>query len=199
MQEFDHIAALWATHNVDVSISADDMLKQAKKEVNSLRTKSLLNIVGMSLSVVAMVMLWLLYPVNSWTTHAGISIMIIAILVYAVILYNNYKIIAKSDFTQNPDEFVNRLKLYQLDRLALYNKLYWFYVIALSLGMGLYFIEILTYLSFWMQLMAVAFSFAWIVFCSTMVRKAVIKKDKQRISMLVEKFERIGKQFHSAE
>lgn len=203
MQEFDHIAALWATHNVDVSISADDMLKQAKKEVNSLRTKSLLNIAGMSLSVVAMVTLWLLYPlfyeIQSWTTHAGISIMIIAILVYAIILYNNYKIIAKSDFTQNPDEFVNKLKVYQLNRLALYNKLYWFYVIALSLGMGLYFIEILTQLSFWLQLLAVVLSFGWIVFCSTLVRKAVIKKDKERISMLVEKFERISKQFESSE
>ena len=199
MQEFDHIAALWATHNVDVSISADDMLKQAKKEVNSLRTKSLLNIAGMSLSVVAMAMLWLFYPIQSWTTHAGISIMIIAILVYAIILYNNYKIIAKSDFTQNPDEFVNKLKVYQLDRLALYNKLYWFYAIALSLGMGLYFIEILTHLSFWLQLLAVALSFGWIIFCSTLVRKAVIKKDKERISMLVEKFERIGKQFHTVE
>jgi hypothetical protein len=46
MQEFDHIEALWAAHTVDVKISSDEMLKQAKKEVNGMRTKSLLNIGG---------------------------------------------------------------------------------------------------------------------------------------------------------
>ena len=41
MQEFDHIEALWAKHTVDVKISADDMLKQAKKDVGNIKPKSL--------------------------------------------------------------------------------------------------------------------------------------------------------------
>lgn len=198
MQEFDDIAALWAKHTVDVQISADRMLKQAKREVKALRLKSLLNVAGMVLAVLAMVTLWLIIPIQNWSTHLGLSIMIVAILVYAVILYNNYKIIAKHDFTANPNEFIMKLKSYQLVRLSLYNRLYWFYAIALSLGMSLYFIEILAHLSAVMQFVAIAFSFGWIVFCSTLIRKAVIKKDKERIALLVEKFERIGQQFNSA-
>ncbi len=194
MQEFNHIEALWAKHTVDVTISADDMLKQAKKEVNSMRNKSLLNIFGMCLSVFAIAMLWLFYDVQSWTTHAGISIIISTILVYAVILYNNYKIISKVDFTVNPNEFIAKLKLYQLSRLVIYNRLYWFYTIALSLGMALYFIEILARMEFWMQTITVVVSFGWMIFCSTLVRKAVIRKDKQRIALLIEKFERISGQ-----
>lgn len=194
MQEFDEIEALWAKHTVDVSISADDMLKQAKKEVNGLRTKSLLNIGGMILSVIAMAMLWLFYDIQNWTTHAGISIIIITILVYTAILYNNYKIISKVDFTVNPNEFITKLKLYQLDRLTMYNRLYWFYTIALSLGAALYFIEVLSHMEFWMQVIAIILSLGWMVFCSTLVRKAVIKKDKERISLLIEKFERISGQ-----
>ena len=194
MQEFDQIEALWAKHTVDVKISADDMLKQAKKEVNGMRTRSLLNIGGMVLSVIAMAMLWLLYDVQNWTTHAGITIIIITILVYTAILYNNYKIISKVDFTINPNDFINKLKLFQLDRLTMYNRLYWFYTIALSLGMVLYFIEILARMNFWMQIVAVVVSFGWMIFCSTVLRKAVIKKDKERIALLIEKFERIGSQ-----
>ncbi len=197
MQEFNQIEALWAKHTVDVAISAEDMLKQAKKEVNSMRTKSLLNIAGMCLSVFAIAMLWLFYDVQSWTTHAGISIMISTILVYTVILYNNYKIISKVDFTVNPNEFIAKLKLYQLSRLAMYNRLYWFYTIALSLGMAFYFIEILERMEFWMQTIAVGVSFGWMIFCSTLVRKAVIKKDKQRIALLIEKFERISGQINN--
>lgn len=195
MQEFDHIEALWAKHTVDVKISADEMLKQAKKEVNGMRTKSLLNIGGMIISSLAMATLWLFYDVKSWTTHAGISIIIIAIVVYTIILYNNYKIISKSDFTVNPKEFISNLKLYQLNRFALYNRLYWFYAIALSLGMVLYFVEILAHQNFWIQIIALIVSFGWMIFCSTLVRKAVIKKDKERIALLIEKFKRISQQF----
>ena len=99
MQEFDQIEALWAKHTVDVKISADEMLKQVKKEVNGMRTKSLMNITGMAISIVAMAMLWLLYDVQNWTTHAGISIIIAAIAVYTIILYSQHRLIAKNDFT----------------------------------------------------------------------------------------------------
>lgn len=196
MQQFDQIEALWAKHTVDVNISADEMLKQAKKEVNGMRTKSLLNILGMACSILGMAMLWLFYDVQNWTTHAGISIIIITILVFTVILYNNYKIISKVDFTVNPNEFIAKLKLYQLHRLTMYNRLYWFYTISLSLGMSLYFIEILARMDFWMQVIAIVVSFGWMIFCSTLVRKAVIKKDKERIALLIEKFERISGQFN---
>lgn len=196
MQEFDHIEALWAKHTVDVKISADEMLKQAKKEVNGMRTKSLLNIVGMLISFFAVAALWLFFDFQSWTTHAGISVVIIAVGVYTVILYNNYRIISKNDFTVNPNEFIAKLKLYQINRISLYNRLYWFYAIALSVGMALYFIEILGHLDLWIQVIAVALSFGWVIFCSTLVRKAIIKKDKERIALLIEKFERISGQFN---
>lgn len=194
MQEFDHIEALWAGHTVDVKISSDEMLKQAKKDVNNIRTKSLLNILGMALSIVAVACLWL-FNFESWTTHVGITIIVMAIAVYAIILYNNYRIIAKSDFTVNPNEFISQLKIYQINRYNLYNKLYWFYAIALSLGLALYFFESLAHLSLWIQIAFISLSFGWMIFCSTLVRKAVIKKDKERISLLIEKFERISEQF----
>lgn len=194
MQEFDHIEALWATHKVDINISADEMLKQAKKEVNSIRTKSLLNVFGMLFSLIAVGALWF-FDFYSLTTHIGISIIILAIGIYTIILYNNYKVISKSDFTANPNEFIEKLKIYQLQRLNMYSKLYWFYAIALSLGMALYFFEILAHFNIWLQSLILILSFGWMIFCSTLVRKAVIKKDKERIALLIEKFERISKQF----
>ncbi|MGF1924526.1 MAG: hypothetical protein ACQUHE_10140 [Bacteroidia bacterium] len=194
MQEFDHIEALWAAHTVDVKITSDEMLKQAKKEVNNIRTKSILTIVVMALSLVGVACVWLL-EFDSWTTHVGISIIVLAIAVFTGILYNNYRIIAKNDFTVNPTEFISQLKIYQLKRQNLYNRLYWFYAVALSLGMVLYFFELSAYLTPWVQVVTVGLSFGWMIFCSTLVRKAVIKKDKQRIALLIEKFERISGQF----
>ena len=196
MQEFDHIEALWAKHTVDIQISAEEMLKQAKKEVNGMRNKSLLNMAGMILSSLAVAALGLFFDFQSWTTHAGIAIIVVVVAVYTVILYNNYRIISTSDFTINPNEFISSLKLYQLNRLALYNRLYWFYAISLSLGTVFFFVEILSYMELWMQVVAVVLTFGWMIFCSTLVRKAVIKRDKERIALLIEKFERISGQFH---
>jgi len=199
MQEFNEIEALWAKHTVEVKISADEMLKQAKKEVSSLRIKSLTNIVGMALSFIAVSAIWLFFNFQSWTTYLGISIVIVAIGVYTVILYNNYRIIAKNDFTANPNDLIKQLKRFQLSRIVLYNRLYWFYAIALSLGMGFYFIEILADFETWLKITALVLSFGWIVLCSTLFRRAIIKKDKEKIVLLIEKFERIGQQFTESE
>jgi membrane protein YdbS with pleckstrin-like domain len=195
MQEFEDIQSLWQSHSVEVNISSEEMLAQAKKEVNGIRTKSLLNITGMCLSFVALVCLWVFFDFQSWTTHLGITITISAIAVYTFILYRGYRLIAKNDFTAHPNEFLSQLKLYQLNCYNLYNKLFWIYTIALSVGSILYFFEILSYFSFWKQCLAVVLTFGWLIFCSTVLRKAVLKREKERISLLIEKFERISAQF----
>ncbi len=195
MQEFNQIEALWAQHSVDVKLSADYVLKQAKKEVNQIRTKSMLNIAGMILSVFGIASIWLFYDFNSILTHLGLTIIILAVTVYTFILYNNHKLIARNDFTENPKVFLEQLKTYQLKRHELYNKLYWFYALALGLGMALYFYELLRHMQPWMQFLVLFLSFGWIIFCSTLVRKTVIRRDKERISLLIERFERISDQF----
>ena len=194
MQAFDQIQELWQKHEVEVKFSADEMLQQAKKEVNGLKFKSALNIIGMAVSFIAIAALWLFFHFDSWTTHLGISITIITIGVYTLILYRDYRLIAKTDFTAHPRAYLDNLKTYQLNRFKLYNSLYWFYTVALSTGIIFHFIEILSYLSMIPKLSAIDFTFIWILFCSTILRKAVIKRGKERISLLIEKFERISDQ-----
>nr|WP_199157243.1 hypothetical protein [Pedobacter sp. ASV2] len=199
MQAFDQIQELWQKHEVEVKFSADEMLQQAKKEVNGLKLKSALNILGMLVSFIAIAALWIFMHFESWTTHVGISIIIAAIAVYTLILYRDYRLIAKNDFTAHPQEYLNNLKTYQLNRYKLYNSLYWFYAIALSLGIIFYFVEIFDYLNVLQKVVAVALTFSWMVFCSTILRKAVIKREKERIALLIEKFERISGQISTPE
>jgi len=199
MQAFDQIQELWQKHEVEVKVSADEMLQQAKKEVNGLKLKSALNIGGMLLSFIAIAALWIFFHFQSWTTHVGISITIIAIGVYTIILYRDYRLISKNDFTAHPNEFLNNLKTYQLNRYKLYNTLYWFYAIALSLGLAFYFVEIMARFSNAQKAIAVGLTALWMIFCSTILRKAVIKREKERIALLIEKFERISGQISTPE
>lgn len=194
MQAFDQLQELWQNHEVDVKVSADEMLQQAKKEVNGIKLKSALNILGMLVSFIAIAALWIFFHFESWTTHVGISITIIAIGVYTLILYRDYRLISKTDFTAHPHEYLNNLKTYQLNRYKLYNSLYWFYMIALSLGIIFYFVEILSYFNTVQKVLAVGLTTLWILFCSTVLRKAVMRREKERIALLIEKFERISGQ-----
>ena len=194
MQAFDQIQELWQKHDVELKVSADEMLQQAKKEVNGLKLKSALNILGMLASFIAIAALWIFFHFESWTTHVGISITIVSIGVYTLILYRDYRLISKTDFTVHPNQYLDNLKTYQLNRYKLYNSLYWFYTVALSLGILFYFIEILTYLNTIQKIIAIALTTMWIIFCSTILRKAVIQREKERISLLIEKFERISMQ-----
>ena len=171
------------------------MLQQAKKEVNAIRNRSLLNIVGMLVSFIAIVLLWLCFDFNSWTTHLGLTLFLAAIATSTLMLYKSHRLLAQHDFTTDPNQFLSDLKNYQLSRYNLYSKMYWIYTIALSLGIALCFFEILSYFDLWAQCLILGFTSAWIVFCSTLVRKAVMKKEKERIALLIEKFERIENQF----
>jgi hypothetical protein len=199
MQAFDQIQELWQKHEVEVKFSADEMLQQAKKEVNGLKFKSALNIIGMAASFIAIAALWIFFHFDSWTTHVGISITIITIGVYTLILYRDYRLIAKTDFTAHPQEYLNNLKTYQLNRYKLYNSLYWFYTVALSTGIIFYFIEILSHFNLIQKIIAIGLTFLWILFCSTILRRAVIKREKERIALLIEKFERISGQISAPE
>ena len=175
------------------------MLLQAKKEVKAIRAKSLYNIAGMVVSFLAISSLLVFFDFNSWTTPAGISIIILAVAIYTLLLYKEHRLISTNDFTAHPEVFLDKLKAYQLSRYNLYNKLYWFYVAAISIGFVLFFFETLHNLDTWIQVSIILFTVLWMVFCATILRKAFMKKEKERIDLLIEKFERISSQFQEKE
>ncbi|WP_316829739.1 hypothetical protein [Pedobacter aquatilis] len=199
MQAFDQIQELWQKHEVEVKVSADEMLQQAKKEVNGLKLRSALNILGMLASFVAIAALLIFMHFESWTTYVGITIVMVAILSSTIVLYRDHRLIAKNDFTVHPNEYLKNLKTYQVNRYKIYNSLFWVYAFALSLGIIFYFLEIFTYLTTIQRIFAISFTVLWMLFCSTILRKAVIKREKERIALLIEKFERISGQFSGVE
>jgi len=194
MQEFDHIQSLWQSHSVEVKISSEEMLAQAKKEVAAVRNRSLLNICGMVLSFIAFVALLFIFQSGSWAANTGLIVIIISVGLSTVILYQDYRIIANSDFTVHPAEFLLKLKAYQLNKFRIYNRLYWLYALALSLGSILYFYDTLSTLDIILQIAITVFTIFWMVLCATVLRRSYIKREKERIDLLIEKIERISGQ-----
>ncbi|MCX2480399.1 hypothetical protein OQY15_14955 [Pedobacter sp. MC2016-15] len=199
MQDFENIQSLWQSHSVELKISAAEMLEQAKKEVNAIRSRSLINIGGMVLSFIAISAALIYFNFDSWTTNLGIEIVVLAVAVYTILLYREHRLISRNDFTVHPGTFLGKLHEYQISRFNLYNKLYWFYVAAIAVGFILFFFETLHDLDTWIQVSILLFTVLWMVFCATILRKAFMKKEKERIDLLIEKFERISSQFQEKE
>lgn len=195
MQNFDEIEKLWNSHSVEAKYSSEEMLRQVKKDVNSLKSKSVLNIIAILGAAATLILLWFIVEFTSFSTNVGLGVVIFAILVYAGFLFKDYRLINSSDFTLHPAQYLQQLKRYQISRFHLYNYLYWFYAIGLSLGLALYFLEVLQYFSVQWRWTAIIVTIAWLIFCSTIARRAVLKREKERISLLIEKFERLSKQF----
>lgn len=170
------------------------MLEQAKKEVNAIRRRSLFNMGGMLVSLIVISLLLVFFQFN-YLTSLGIGIIILAVASSTVLLYREHRLISKNDFTAHPSAFLTRLHEYQLSRFNLYNRLYWFYAAAISIGFILFFVETLTNLTLWIQTAIVLFTVLWMAFCATILRRAYMKKEKERIDLLIEKFERISAQF----
>jgi membrane protein YdbS with pleckstrin-like domain len=194
MQEFEHIQSLWQSHSVEVKISSEEMLEQAKKEVNAIRRRSLFNLGGMLVSLIAISLVLVFFQFNYWTS-LGIGIIILAVATSTTLLYREHRLIAKNDFTAHPSAFLTKLHEYQLSRFNLYNRLYWFYAAAISLGFILFFLETLANLTLWVQAAILLFTALWMAFCATILRRSYMKKEKERIDLLIEKFERISAQF----
>ncbi|MET4081845.1 magnesium-transporting ATPase (P-type) [Pedobacter sp. UYP30] len=194
MQAFDELQELWQKHDVEIKFSAEEMLLQAKKEVNAIRSKSLLNILGMAFSFFAFAFAWVYYSYERWTTHVGFAFILIAIFVSTIMLIRDYRLLAKKDFTINPTLFLGKLQRYQKSRFKLYNQMYWLYTVVFTLGFVLAFLETLEQLTDFEKIITLGFSFLWIVFCATVLRKIVLRAEKERIALLIEKFERIGNQ-----
>jgi hypothetical protein len=72
-------------------------------------------------------------------------------------------------------------------------------MIALSLGIIFYFVEILAHFNTVQKVLAVGLTAIWMLFCSTVLRKAVMSREKERIALLIEKFERISGQISTPE
>ncbi|RZL17465.1 MAG: hypothetical protein EOO89_07745 [Pedobacter sp.] len=149
----------------------------------------------MVLSFAALAVLLLFAEFESWTTLAGLSIIVILVAVYTFILYKDHKLLAQNDFTEHPNAFLNKLKTYQLNKFTIYNKLYWVYMAALSVGVIFYFYEKLDQLSPFMQGTLILFTVIWMTLCATVFRKSYLKGERERISLLIQKFERISAQF----
>ena len=149
----------------------------------------------MAATFVFMIVLFLFFLFNSWLTYAGILIVMSTVLVYGLLMYRDYKIIAAHDPTTEVNIYLEKLKIYQTGRTRVNGIMLYVYTVLLTLGLGLFMIEILKSVSIIFEILIYAAFIGWILLVMFYWRKRIIRNEQEKISEIINRLERLKVQF----
>jgi Ca2+/Na+ antiporter len=132
---------------------------------------------------------------KSPATTIGILIIVITIALYLYMIVRHYHILNKRDLTQNPTDYLDSLKEYQKNRTKVVGWFYYIYILLLSAGLGLYFIEILENASLYFKLATYGFTFIWFMFTTFYIKPRMFKNEEEKLNLMIDRLERLQEQF----
>ena len=110
MKDFDQLMSVWQGQPKQDQLSVDEVLKQVKKGISGISQKLLWNITTMVITLWAILAVMLFFAFRLWITYLGMGILVITILLYALMMIRDYRIISKQDITINPADYLKSLK-----------------------------------------------------------------------------------------
>jgi Ca2+/Na+ antiporter len=195
MKDFDHLMSVWQAQPKQDQLSVDDVLRQVKKGIRSITSQLYWGIVFMAAILTLTFLILFFFVFQSWLTYVGIIIMLITMLLYAVVIMRNYRILNKRDATINPTEYLQNLKDYQKSRTKITGWFYYLFVLLISFGLSLYFVEVLRNSSILYKTLVYGLTIVWIGFLTFYYKKRIFKNEEEKLNLIIEKLERLQGQF----
>ena len=195
MKDFDHIISVWQEQPKRDQLSVDEVLKQVKKGISGMSQKLLWNITSMVVTLLVVLAAMLFFVFQSVITYLGISIWVVTILLYALMMIRDYRLISKQDITINPADYLQSLKEYQKNRSKVYGWMFYLYVSLISIGLFLYLYEVLQNTSVAFKAMLYTSYCALILFSTFYIRKHFVKNEQEKLSQLIDRLVRLQGQF----
>jgi hypothetical protein len=116
-------------------------------------------------------------------------------LMYAVMVIRNYRILNRRDATINPVEYLQDLKQYQRNRAKITGWFFYLYLLLISLGLSLYFIEILQNATTFYRVSVYVITIAWFLFLTFYYKKRIFRNEEEKLNLMIERLERLQGQF----
>lgn len=195
MKDFDQLMSVWQGQPVHDKLSVDDVLKQVKKDVKGIAGKLLWSIIAMAAVLVNTFVVMFFLVFKSWLTYVGILIMLVSMFFYLLLIVRHYRIINKRDKTVNPTDYLMSLKVYQRNRAKLSGWFYYMYVLMITLGLSLYFVEVLASSTLMHKIMFYGITIIWILFCTFYLKARIFKNEREKLDVMIDRLERLKSQF----
>ncbi|QJD97480.1 hypothetical protein HH214_17165 [Mucilaginibacter robiniae] len=195
MKEFEHLMSVWQTQPKPDRLSVDDVLKQVKKGIGSITRKLYWNIISTAVTAIIIFVGMLFAAVSYWTTYVGILIMLLAMVMSVYVMIHDYRLLNKNDITMSPADYLQSLKEYQRSRSKMYGWLYYLYMLLLSIGLSMYFIEILSAKTLAVRLIASSLTIAWLLFVTFYLKDRIFKSEQEKLNLMIDRLKRLQNQF----
>jgi membrane protein YdbS with pleckstrin-like domain len=195
MKDFDHLLMVWQGQPKLEPVGVDEVLKQVKKGMSSLTRNLFWSITGMLLALFGIFMVMLFFVFHSWVTYAGIAVILFTMVIYVLVMIRDYRLIHKQDLTTNPSAYLEGLKEYQRSRATIYGWMYYLYVLLLSIGLTLYFFEVLQSATTAFKLAAYGLTAAWLLFCTFYLKGRIFASEQEKLNLMIDRLSRLQNQF----
>ena len=195
MKDFEHLISVWQGQPKKEQLSVDEVLKQVKKGIRGITSQLYWGIVAMIAVLVLTFVILFFFVFQSWITYVGIFTMLVTMLLYAVMIIRNYRILNRRDATLNPNEYLQDLKEYQKNRTKITGWFYYIYLLLISVGLSLYFIEILRNASTLYKIVIYSITIIWFLFLAFFYKKRIFKNDEEKMNLMIDRLERLQGQF----
>ncbi|HTE00208.1 MAG TPA: hypothetical protein VK668_13035 [Mucilaginibacter sp.] len=194
MKDFEHLISVWQGQPKQEQLSVDETLKQIKKGIRGI-TGQLYGGIVVMVVMLALTFVITFFFAFEWLTYLGLFIMLLTMLVYAVLIIRNYRILKKHDATQNPTDYLQDLKEYQKNRAKIAGWFYYLFLMLISLGLSLYFIEILRSRPVYTKVAIYSFTIIWFLFLTFYYKKRIFKSEEEKLNLMIDRLERLQGQF----
>lgn len=194
MKDFEHLMSVWQDQPKKEQLSVDEVLKQVKKGIRAITGQLYWGIVVM-VAMLALTFIITFFFAFEWLTYLGLFIMLLTMLIYAVLIIRNYRILKKHDATQNPTDYIQDLKEYQKNRTKIAGWFYYLFVMLISIGLSLYFIEVLRNVSVAGKVAIYSLTVIWFLFLTLYYKKRIFKNEEEKLNLMIERLERLQGQF----
>lgn len=195
MKDFEQIEQLWKAQTREPVRPAEDVLRQVKKDVGGIGRKLYGGIMAMSVTVILQFLIIFFIPFRSTTTYIGIAVVMLTICLYAALMLRDYRIITRHDITADPVSYLQQIKKYQRNRATFAGWIFYVYILLLSAGFGLYFIEVLEAVPLWVKILACAVTAIWFLFCTFYLKDRINKTEEEKVALVIDRLERLQQQF----
>ncbi|MBC7915321.1 MAG: hypothetical protein H7Y07_14495 [Pyrinomonadaceae bacterium] len=195
MKDFEALKGIWHGQLVVPKASYDDVLKGIKKSGSNFAKKLLAETLAIVAAIILFGLIWINSASMMWTTHLSLMIFMICCFYYLIVQVRDYRSISNSQhLLKQPEEYIAYLKNYRRKRYLLNTTNYRIYSIFIGIAFGLYFIEIYFSSPLWQTIAGLTATVAWFIACWYLM-KLYSRKEQEKLREMIEKLERLEKQF----
>jgi magnesium-transporting ATPase (P-type) len=196
MKDFDHLMSVWQGQPKQDQLSVDDVLKQVKRGIRGITNKLYWTIVAMVAITIFAAIVTFFLAFKSVVTTAGILIVLLTMLMYLALTIRHYHILSKRDATINPAEYLDSLKEYQKTRSKITGWFYYIYILLISAGLALYFIEVLENSSLAFKIGTYSSITIWFLFTTFYLKPRMFKNEEEKLNLMIDRLVRLKEQFN---